>query len=116
MSAADVGIQKYIYSGSGRTVIFSNHEVNNMVKNVRALEDTNVLMKGVSETLKDHIKKGGVLPILPMLLGTLGSSLIGNLLTGKGLFRAGRGSKCNCGQGMFRAGQNQVKGLFRAGQ
>ena len=51
-----------------------------------------------------------------MLLGTLGSSLIGNLLTGKGLFRAGTGNKFNCGQGLYRAGQNQGKGLSRAGQ
>ena len=51
-----------------------------------------------------------------MLLGTLGSSLIGNLLTGKGLYRAGSGNKCNChqGKGMYRAGEG--KGLFRAGQ
>ena len=51
-----------------------------------------------------------------MLLGTLGSSLVGNLLTGKGLYRAGRGNKCNYhqGKGLFRAGEG--KGLFRAEQ
>ena len=50
-----------------------------------------------------------------MLLGTLASSLIGNLLTGKGLYRVESGHKCNCGQGMYRAG-SKGKGLFRAGQ
>ena len=97
-----------------------------MVKITKALEYSVVLMKGVTETLKNdkrklhsrnsrNSKKGGALPIIPMLLGTLGSSLIGNLLTGKGLFRAGSDNKCNCGQGMYRAG-NQGKGLFRAGE
>ena len=60
-----------------------------MVKIVKALEDSDVLMKGVS--------KGGALPLIPMLLGTLGVSL----LTGKGLFRAGSGNKCNCAQAML---------------
>ena len=69
-----------------------------MVKIVKDLEDADVLMKGVSETLKNDIKKGGTLPILPMFLGTFRSSLISNLLTGKGLYRAGSGNKCNFGQ------------------
>ena len=75
-------------------------------------------MKGVSETLKNDVQKGGALPILPMLLGTLGSSLIGNLLTGKGVYRTGFGNnnKCSCGQGMYRADQNQGKGLYRIGE
>ena len=85
-----------------------------MVKITNTLEDSSVLMKGVSETLKNDIKKGGTLPIIPMLLGTSGPSLIGNLLTGKGLFNAGSGNKCNCGQGMYRAGRG--KGLSTAGQ
>ena len=42
-----------------------------------------------------------------MLLGTLSSSLTGNLFTGKRMYRASSGNKCNCHQG---------KGLFRAGQ
>ena len=84
-----------------------------MVKIVKALEDADVLMKGVSETLKNDAQKGGALPILPMLLATLDSSLIDNLLTGKGMYRAGTGNKCICGQVMYRAGEG--KGLFRAG-
>ena len=52
-----------------------------------------------------------------MLLGTLGVSL----LSGKGLYRAGTNNKCNCGRGLFRAGQGKAmyragKGLFRAGR
>ena len=67
-----------------------------MTKIVKALEDYDVLMKGITETLKSDIKKGGALPLIPMLLGTLGASL----LTGRGMYRAG-----NHGQGLFRAGQ-----------
>ena len=61
-------------------------------KNSKALEDSDVLMKGITETLKNDIKKGGALPLILMLLGTLGAPL----LTGRGLFRAGKG--------MYRAG------------
>ena len=43
-----------------------------------------------------------------MLLGTLGASV----LTGRGLFRAAIGNKCNCAQGIYSTG----RGLFRAGQ
>ena len=87
-----------------------------MVKIVKALEDTDVLMKGVSERLKNDAQKGVALIILPVLLGTLGSSLIGNLLTGRGMYRAGS-NKCNCGRGMYRAGEGMFRsghGLFRA--
>ena len=56
-----------------------------MTKIVKALEDSDVLMKGITQTLKNDIKKGGALPLIPMLLGTLGASL----LTGRGLFGQG---------------------------
>ena len=115
MSRIDCAILKKIHR-AGTTVKFSNEKMNDMVNVVKASEDSDVLMKGVSEPLnsdvkKLHSKKGDGLPILPMLLGTLGSSLIGNLLTREGLFRAASG-KCNCGKGMYRAGE----GLFRAAQ
>ena len=57
---------------------------------VQALEDFNVLLKGVTKTIKNETKeqKGGS---LSMLLGTLGASLLGNLLSGKGIVRAGSG-------------------------
>ena len=58
------------------------------MKIVQALEISGVLLKGVTETIKNETKeqKGG---FLSMLLGTLGASLLGNLLTGKGTVRAG---------------------------
>ena len=94
-------------SGPKTTVIFSNEDIKDMIQVSKSLEDFDVLMKGVTKTLENDLKQGGAWPILPMLLGTLGSSLIGNLLTGKGLYRTD--------QGMYRA-RSEGKGLYRAGQ
>ena len=59
-----------------------------IVKLVKSLEDSGLLIKVVSETIKNEAKeqKG---EFLGMLLGTLGASLLGNLLTGKVTIRAG---------------------------
>ena len=56
------------------------------MKIVKSLEDSGLLMKGVSETIQNEVKeqKGG---FLNMLLGTLGSSLLVNMLAGKGIVR-----------------------------
>ena len=61
-----------------------------IIKIVKSLEDSDLLLKGVSETIdnKSNEQKGG---FLSMLLGTLGTSLLGNILAGKGLNRAGEG-------------------------
>ena len=61
------------------------------ILNVKSLEDSGILLKGVSETIKNESKeqKGG---FLSMLLGTLGASLLGNMLAGKGVIRAGEGT------------------------
>ena len=71
--------------------------MNDIMKIVQALEDSNILLKGVTKTIKDETKeqKGG---FLSMLLGTLGASLLGTLLSGKGIIRAGSG------KGIARAG------------
>ena len=75
--------------------------MNDIVKIVQALEDSNILLKGVTKTIKNETKeqKGG---FLSMLLGTLGASLLGNLLAGKGIVRAGSGKKK--GKGIVGAG------------
>ena len=89
------------------TLIISNEEMNDIIKIVQALEDSNILLKGVTKTIENETKeqKGG---FLSMLLGTLGASLLGNLLTGKGIVRAGSGN--NKGKGVVRAGYgNQLK-------
>ena len=58
---------------------------------VKSLEDSGLLLKGVSETIKSKSReqKGG---FLRMLLGTLGGTLLGNMLAGKGVIRAGEGA------------------------
>ena len=75
--------------------------MNDITKIVQALEGSNILLKGVTKTIKNETKqqKGG---FLSMLLGTLGASLLGNLLAGKGIVRAGSGNKK--GKGIVRAG------------
>ena len=76
--------------GSGTTtLIISNDEMNDIIKIVKSLEDSGVLLKGVSETIQ-HEAKEQRRRFLSMLLGTLGASLLGNLLTGgKGVIREG---------------------------
>ena len=105
-SAADAGIHKKIL-GSGHnntTLIISNDEIEDIIKIIKSLEDSGLLLKGVTETVQNEVKeqKGG---FLSMLLGTLGASLLGNLLTGKGIYRAGKGKGINrAGEGIVRAG------------
>ena len=86
-SAIDRTIQKKIHSSGGTTLIISNEEMNDMIKIVHAIEDSNILLKVVIKTIKNETKKqkGG---FLIMLLGTLGASLLGDLLSsGKGTIR-----------------------------
>ena len=72
-----------------------------IIKIVKSLEDSGLLLKGVTETVQNEVKeqKGG---FLSMLLGTLGASLLGNILAGKGINRAG--------EGIVRTGYGNKKG------
>ena len=79
--------------GSGIiTLVISYNEIKDIMKIVISLEDSGLLLKWVSETIQNEAKeqKRGFLSIL---LGTLGASLLGNMLAGKGITRAGYGSK-----------------------
>ena len=91
-SAIDASVQKKIYGGGTTTLVISNEEINHIIKIVHVLEDSDILLKGVTKTIKNEPKeqKGG---FLFMLLGTLGASLLRNLSTGKGTVRAGEGIK-----------------------
>ena len=113
-SAADAGIHKKILgSGNSTTLIISNDQMD-ILKIVKSLEDSGLLLKGVSETIQHEAKeqRGG---FLSMLLGTLGASLLGDVLSkglsGKGVIRAGKGT-IRAGKGVIRAG----KGTIRAGK
>ena len=80
MSVADVTIQKKMY-GSG-TLIISSEEMEDIMKIVKSLEESRLLIKGVSETIKNDAKeqKGGFNLIL---LGTLAASILGSTLADK---------------------------------
>ena len=99
-SAADAQMHKIILgsakdlSGSAshnNTIpIIPNDEMKDIIEIVKSLEDSSLLPEGVSETIQNKAKeqRGG---FLSMLLGTLGVSLLGNILAGKGINRAGEG-------------------------
>ena len=62
--------------------------MNDIMKRVKSLDEFGLFIKGVSELIENEAKeqKGG---FLSMLLGTLGANLLGNMLAGKGVIRAG---------------------------
>ena len=90
-SVTDTAINKKILRSETTTLIISNDEMNDILKLVKSIEDSGVLLKGVSETIKGEAKeqKG---EFLSMLLGTIGASLLGNMLAGKGVIRSGEGT------------------------
>ena len=69
-------------------IIISNDEMKDIIEIVKSLEDSGLLLEGVTETVQNEVKEqnGG---FLSMLLGTLGASLLGNILAGKAINRAG---------------------------
>ena len=107
-------LKKKTHGSGNTTLIISNEEMNDIMKIIQAFEDSNILLKGVTKTIKNKPKEQ-VEGFLSMLLGTLGASLLGNLLTGKGILRAGSGrslsssSKNNKGKGILRAGSGNNK-------
>ena len=87
-------LEKKMLGSGTTTLIISNDEMDDILKIVKSLENSGVLLKGVSETIQHEAKeqRGG---FLGMLLGTLGASLLGDVLSkglsGKGITRAGEG-------------------------
>ena len=110
-SAADAGIHKKIL-GSGHNrpsstaLIISNNKIKDIIKIVKSLEYSGLLLIGVTETVQNEVteQKGG---FLSMLLSTLGASLLGNILTGRGVNRAGKSR----GRGKNRAGEGVVRAV-----
>ena len=101
MSAIDGSIQKEVH-GSGVKLIIEQEDMNDIMKIIEALENSGILLKGVTKTIEYETKEQRR-GFLGMLLGTFGDSLLGNLLTGgkaivitgDGIVRAGEGSKKN---------------------
>ena len=98
-SAADAGIHKKILGSGNTTLIISNKDMEDLIKIVKSPEDSGLLLKRVTESVQNEVKeqKGG---FISTLLGTLASSLLGSLLTGKGIHRAG--------EGIVRAGERNT--------
>ena len=112
-SAADAGIHKKILGSRNTTLIISNDETEDIIKIIESPEDSGLLLKGITKVVQNEVKeqKGG---FLSMLLGTLGASLLGNLLTGKGIYRAGKGKGINrAGEGVLRAGYGRPSSSAR---
>ena len=103
-SAIDSGIQN-------KNTWFWKYDFDNFKWN-QALEDSNILLKGVTKTIKNETKeqKEG---FLSMLLGTLGASLLGNLLAGKGIVKAGSG--CRSLNSSTSYENKKGKGIARVG-
>ena len=100
--------KKILGSGTTTLIIF-NDEMEGIMKIVMSLEDSGILLKGVSETVQNEVKeqKGG---FLGMLLGTLGASLLGNMLTGRRTKRAGKGI-VRAGYGHHSKNKSKKKGF-----
>ena len=113
-SAIDAGIQKKIHGSGTTTLIISNEEMNDIMKMVQVLEDSIALWKVVTRTIKNERReqKGR---FLSMLFGTLGASLLGNLLAGKEIARAGSGNKKGKEIVKVRLRNKKGKGIVRAG-
>ena len=92
--ATDAAIDKKMFGSGNTTLIISNEEMNDIMKIVQSLEESGLILKH-SEIIKNETKepKRG---FLGMLLGTLGSSLLGKLLTSKGTIRAAEGTIRTC--------------------
>ena len=88
-SATDAAINKKVLgSGNHTTLIISNNDVQDLLKIVKSLEDSGLLLDGITDTVKNEVKEQTG-DFLSMLLGTLGASLLGNMLAGRGVIRAG---------------------------
>ena len=114
-SAAVAGIRKKILESGNTTLIISNEEMGYIIKIVKSFEDSGVLLDGVTKTVQNEIKeqKGG---FITMLLGTLGASLLGNLLTGKGAIAKSEGReiyRAGKGKGENRAGEGIARACYR---
>ena len=91
-SAADAAFNKRNLRSGGHTrIITFNDDMQDLLKTVNSLKDSGLLLDGITETVKNETKEqtGG---FLSMLLGTLGASLLGNMLAGRGVIGAGEGT------------------------
>ena len=94
---------KKILGPGNTTLIISNKDMEDLIKIVKSLEDSGLLLKGVTESVQNEMKEQKD-RFLSMLLGTLGARLLGNLLTGKRVNIKGKRIH-TAGEGIIRAGE-----------
>ena len=107
MSAIDGSIQKKRH-GLGVKLNIEQEDMNDIIKIIEVLENSGILLKGVTKKIENETKERRG-RFLSMLLGTLGASLLENLLAGgKGMKRSGEGI-VRAGDGIVRAGERSKK-------
>ena len=84
-----------VRAGKGFTLFISNEDMNDIIKIIKSLEDSGVLIDGDNETLKHEIRKEGFLeaflaPLATLLVQPVISSVVKGI-TGRGVRRARRG-------------------------
>ena len=112
-SVADAGIHKKILGSENTTLIISNNEMEDIIKIIKYLENSGLLIEGVTKAVQNEVReqKGGFLSIL---LGTLGASLLGNLTTGSRIYTSGKGKGKvinRAGEGVLRSGYGNKMGF-----
>ena len=90
-SATDAAIHKKMFGSDTKTSIISNEEMVHIIKIVKSLKESGLLIQSVREIIKNETNKQKG-EFLGMLLATLGASLLGNISTGKDIIRAGEGT------------------------
>ena len=104
VSSTDAAIYEKMFGSGNTPLIISNEEMKHIMEIVKLLKESGLLIKDVSETIKNEVKnkKEG---FFGMLLDTLDASLLGNLLASKVAIRAGKGT-IKAGERLIRAGQD----------
>ena len=100
-SAADAAIQKKIFGLGMTALIISSKEMNEIMKIIKSLEESSLLIKGVNETTKIEAKEQNR-GFIDMLSGTLDANFLGNSLKGKGV------KTKKPGRGVVRAGVGAI--------
>ena len=91
MSTAEATIKNKIYGSGGTALTIANEKMEDIMKIVKSLEESGLLVKGMNETVNNETKEQKV-QFLPMSFGALAASMLGSALKGRGVIRVGAGT------------------------
>ena len=91
MSAAEATIKNKIYGSGGTALTIANEKMEDIMKIVKSLEESGLLVKGMNETVNNETKEQKV-QFLPMSFGALAASMLGSALKWRGVIRVGAGT------------------------